>query len=271
MFLLRKIIYRDHLLPHPLVGNWSEKILRFEYKNGDIFKSLLSKLEYSYLPSWLTFDSSKQSKLLTPLKQFFVDTTDRNFIFDIVTINYDLLLENFLNNSSETVVNDGFDSNQWLDSFEAPPEGNKYRINYYKLHGSLNWTRDEDSGQVTKKESPSGSSSAPLLIFGQETKMLSIEPFLSLTSRFKELLHERDYIIVVGYSFFDTYINNLILEAVNKYLEKKLIVVSPFSGMADESHISKELAAKIKRIQESDINSNIILNKLVQIRLKFLK
>lgn len=262
VFLLRKIINRDELIPHPMVGNWSEKILKFEYKKSDIFQTLLSKLEYTYLPSWLSFEIDKADSLLSPIKQFFSDTSDRSIELDFFTINYDLVLEKYFNSASQILLNDGFISGEWQNAFKPHVKTEKYSINYYKLHGSLNWTRsvigvDDDGGQVRKEDTLPSTSFVPLLIFGQETKMLSVDPFLSLTSQFKDILEERDYYIIIGYSFFDTYINNLIIESVNKYPEKKLIIVSPFPGEKNKDEIAKKLAAKIKRIQESDLNCNI--------------
>lgn len=39
------------------------------------------------------------------------------------------------------------------------------------------------------------------------------------------LLEEADFYIVIGYSFFDTYINNIILQGVNQDPDKKIIIV----------------------------------------------
>ncbi len=264
VFLLRKIVNRDYIIPHPMVGNWSEKILKFEYREQDVFKTLLSKIEYTYLPNWLSFDAPKSQTLLTPVKQFLTDTSDKPFVLDFFTINYDLVFEKFFNTSAETVLNDGFQSGDWQNAFDSQDQVEKYRMNYYKIHGSLNWTKsiagvDDEimKGQVRKEDKLPLTSFIPLLIFGQEAKMLSVDPFLSLTFRFKEILDERDFFIIIGYSFFDTYINNLIIESVNKYPEKKLIIVSPFKGEKNPKEISKKIADKIKRIQESDISSKI--------------
>jgi len=255
IFLLRKIINRDHYLPYPLIGNWSEKIIKLESKDDDIFKKILNKIENIYLKEWLSINQTKQNALLNPLRNFLQCTSSDGFLLNIFTINYDLVFETYFNNEYETLINDGFSSGKWNDNFDlsVSKEQNKYRINYYKLHGSLNWERnreDPELGQIVKTLD-NVSSSKQIIIFGQEAKMLSIDPFLTLTSRFRTKLEQSSYYFIIGYSFFDTYINNLVLESVNKFPEKKLIIVnsSPKS--------TKEISEKIYRIQEADISGNM--------------
>jgi hypothetical protein len=69
----------------------------------------------------------------------------------------------------------------------------------------------------------------PYIIFGYGAKTFSVEPFFSLIHNFRTLLKERSYIFTIGYSFFDPYINNLLLEALN-HGGKKLIIVNPIFG-----------------------------------------
>ena len=249
IFIIRKIINRDYYLPNPLVGNWSEKIIKLESKDELIFTKLLNKISNVYLPQWLTIDKDKQKKLLDPIMNFFTETSDLNFNLDIFTLNYDLVLESFFNTDKINLINDGFTGKQWADGFDLKEstESNKYRINLYKLHGSMNWERDGELDQVVKTDHYSNAND-PLIIFGQEAKMLSVDPFLSLTSRFKRKLEDSDFYFVIGYSFFDTYINNLLLEGVNRFPERKMIVVN--SSCKD----SKKLSEKIARIQKNDFN-----------------
>lgn len=255
IFLLRKIIHRDYYLPHPLIGNWSEKIIKLENKESDIFQKILNRIENIYLRQWLSINPRKQNSLLKPLRDFLQNSTHEKFILYLFTINYDLVIETYFNNEHETLVNDGFSSGIWSDNFDLTDhkEQNKYKINYYKLHGSLNWERDPQDpalGQI-KKTSDNMISDKPIIIFGQEAKMLSIDPFLALTSRFREKLENSNYYFIIGYSFFDTYINNLILESVNKFPEKKLVVVS------NSLKNSRDISDKIYRIQEADISGNL--------------
>lgn len=253
VFLLRRIIKRDNYLPYPLIGNWNEKILKLETKNEYIFKTLLNRIENDYLKEWLRFDEKKQSILLKPLKAFFSQTSDQNFIINIFTLNYDTVFESFFNDEGETLLNDGFVSEEWCDNFgqEKLEKHDSFRINYYKLHGSLNWKKDENSGQVSRNVEYKRHVDNPLIIFGQETKMLSIDPFLSLIYRFKRMLEQIDYFFILGYSFFDTYINNLILEALSKNTDKRIIIINPNVGD------KRTFIEKLKNIQSEEFNDDV--------------
>src|SRR5690606_13200975 len=57
---------------------------------------------------------------------------------------------------------------------------------------------------------------------------------------FKQLLTEKDIYFVIGYSFFDPYINNIILEGLSKggVNPKRMIVVNP--GFSKEAMFSTE-------------------------------
>lgn len=109
------------------------------------------------------------------------------------------------------------------------------RINLYKLHGSLDWVR-LDSGDFKDEESLNEQEKShieeehsPYLIFGQGTKTFSVEPFFSLIQHLRKKLNDKSYFFVIGYSFFDPYINNLLIDAV-KGTSKKLIIINPVFG-----------------------------------------
>jgi len=81
----------------------------------------------------------------------------------------------------------------------------------------------EDDEEGTKIEH------CPFIIFGHGIKFFSVEPFFSLIQKFREMLKERSYFFVIGYSFFDPYINNLFLQTIKDAQEenKKIIIVNP--------------------------------------------
>ena len=82
---------------------------------------------------------------------------------------------------------------------------------------------DEKKGNIQDKHNP-------YVIFGQGTKTFSVEPFFSLINHFNNRLNSssKDYFFIIGYSFFDPYVNNLLFNAVKGF--KKLIIVNPIFG-----------------------------------------
>ena len=123
---------------------------------------------------------------------------------------------------------------------------------------------------------------SPYIVFGHGSKTFSFDPFFDLISSFKKKLAERDYIFVIGYSFFDPYINNLIIEALNAFPYKKLIIINPKFGpedlpenekkedfdlytISEGQGISHELSEYIRQIQLNSFYSELLefnLNKI---------
>lgn len=232
--LLRRIKNRDNYLPYPVTGNWSDKImlLEQEYKNGpqehegDLYSSIERKIIDKCYKEWL--DENLSLKYLFPLKNLLMDKlSDTDLKLEIFTLNNDLVMEQAF--KEENTLYTGFVSNKWVGFDKADIDANTYtasRINYYKLHGSLDWYRLIDGSVINKKENEN-IEIGPLIIFGHGSKVYTIEPFFSLLESFKEKLKEKKYYIVIGYSFFDPHINNLIFNALMNDDEKILLIVNP--------------------------------------------
>jgi hypothetical protein len=250
VFILRKIINRDYLLPYPVVGNWSDKILKLELRRKDVFIEFLRFIEEQLKTEWLcNTNTNGTEKLLKPFKELL--ESDNNFKIDIFTINYDLVLEGYFNSEGVTNINTGFVSGQWQNNFFASDPGPalESKINYFKIHGSLDWERDEYG--IINCNNRHEVVNCPAVIFGQENKMLSVSPFLELVYNFRERLFQSTLVVIVGYSFFDTYINNLILQAANESTEKRLLIVDPYLDPEPDKFVKK-----IKHIQNNDLNGD---------------
>lgn len=237
--LLRRIGNRDNYLPYPVTGNWSDKImlLEQEYKNelqkyeGSLYSSIERKIIDKCYKEWL--DSNLNLDYLNSLKDFLKDNlSDTDLKLDIFTLNNDLVMEKAL--KEENTLYTGFVSNKWVGFDKSFIDENTYsasRINYYKLHGSLDWCRLYD-GSVRKKTKIAENENIeididPLLIFGHGAKVYTIEPFFSLLELFKAKLKEKKYYLVIGYSFFDPHINNLMFNELMNNDEKILFIINP--------------------------------------------
>ena len=118
---------------------------------------------------------------------------------------------------------------------------NAGRVNYYKFHGSIDWLRMND-GTVRKNkqnidETEIDAKTNPFLIFGHGTKLFTIDPFFSLLKIFHDKLREKRYFFVIGYSFFDPHVNNLLFNELmtNPEQDKKMIIVNPNLLSFDDS------------------------------------
>ena len=193
-----------------------------------IFESIETKI-IGQLAKWLKVGEEEDS-YLEPISDFLTKAGSKDIKLDFITLNYDLVFKKHFNSKNyETLLNSGFTSNGFTGFDNAGKE--ETRINYYKLHGSLNWYKDENGlvNSVDYNSFIENPSPEPMTIFGQGSKFLSVDPFITLLYDFKRKLEERDIYVVIGYSFFDPYINNLILEGLKKPSKnkKKMIVVNP--------------------------------------------
>ncbi len=65
------------------------------------------------------------------------------------------------------------------------------------------------------------------------------------------------YIFVIGYSFFDPYINNLIIEALNKG-NKRLIIINPTFGPQEIKYKTAENIEEAKTIDNKNVNKILV-------------
>lgn len=239
--LIRRVKNRENFLPYPITGNWADKLVLLESefdslseseKYGDsLFNSLDRKIKSKLLREWLT---PNNYAFLSPLKDFLQHFPNEPFRLDIFSLNNDMVIENYFTENHNKPWR-GFVSGEWRGFEEEEIPNDFGRINLYKLHGSLDWVR-LDSGEFKEEEKLDEQEKghiedehSPYLIFGQGTKTFSVEPFFTLIQHFRSKLKDKSYIFVIGYSFFDPYINNLLIDAV-KGTSKKLIIVNPIFG-----------------------------------------
>lgn len=98
----------------------------------------------------------------------------------------------------------------------------------YKLHGSIDWERDDASGEIHKV---AGKPGKPLLIYPRNSKYeLAFEqPYLEMIAALQAALREPNTgLLVVGFGFNDNHLSEPILSAIRSNLALKVVVVGPF-------------------------------------------
>lgn len=245
--LIRRVRNREHFLPYPITGNWADKLVQLEASystesenNGNLFDSLEVILKKLLKEEWLASPGGDNFDYLRPLMEFLKAYSDEQFRFDIFSLNYDTVIEQFFEAEGEIPWR-GFSNGQWLNVDPDDKNDPNSRIHLFKLHGSIDWVRltDMDTWELPKLDHARKPDEKhdlsenieekhnPYIIFGQGTKSFSVEPFFSIIHHFNRSLKSSNkrYFFVIGYSFFDPYINNLLFNAVRGF--KKLIIVNP--------------------------------------------
>ena len=139
------------------------------------------------------------------------------------TINYDTLLEDAMTLEKIMVV-DGFSGGAmgfWNPDKEFNAKiisSNQYHL--YKLHGSVDWHRNPDTGLVRARYGTKYLSNlSEIMIYPQATKYIETQkdPFASLFTQFRSVLNSSDpnVLITCGYSFGDEHINSEIETALS--------------------------------------------------------
>ena len=92
-------------------------------------------------------------------------------------------------------------------------------IYLYKLHGSVNWIQSDDENHLFKVQEVQQPDEAAKSVMIYPTPMKQVasfaSPYSDLFREFqKKLMQDKNVLVVVGYSFSDEHINNLIYQAL---------------------------------------------------------
>ena len=139
---------------------------------------------------------------------------------DIFSLNYDTLVEASLDELRMPYV-DGFrgTNRAWFDPKTFNDTGDEALYRLFKLHGSINWTRDE-AGHVRRGRNANNDAvDEPVVVYPSEQKYLQTQYgiYETLLGQFRKRLRApnvNNCLITLGYSFNDEHINEAICDAV---------------------------------------------------------
>lgn len=208
----------------PYVSGWHQRLVDLERASPTLLTDFIDYI-FQRLNDWLAPADDTCIAYLARFAEF----VNNNVGLDIATLNYDLCIETALTGIANHRIQNGFDDAGWDSAHLNPP----HDIRLLKLHGSLDWIDDQAYGICACKfprhrdaEDIEGTS-RPLLIFGTYQKLSAQEPFLTLVYTFSQLLLKAPVLVVIGYSFGDGYINDLIGQALRINTRLKVLVVAP--------------------------------------------
>ena len=179
-------------------------------------------------------NGSEALVLYEPLLTALSRTTN---VIPVFTTNYDWTFEHLIdeaNGGFELV--DGFRRDSFgeawtrsaFDQLESIEE--KVRLAVFKLHGSTLWHRDTDNTiRKIPMTAPQLRESEAVLVFPTQSKTDAIlqEPFKTAYEYFEESLRHCRLCIVIGFSFRDLAINEVVKRALINNSELKLAIVEP--------------------------------------------
>lgn len=183
----------------------------------------------------------------TLLASKFWDHLFKSEKINIFSLNHDLIIEQILEHKSKD-FQDGFELKNGFQEFtDNFPDNNK--INFLKLHGSINWFNVSGSGRnfyVNNKNTRICSMTDMYSnLLGNSQKSLDIKKRAFLTGtqnkyeeylmsiysdlkwHYKRLLKDTERLIVIGYSFGDYGVTTEIINWMHKKMDAKLIIIDP--------------------------------------------
>jgi hypothetical protein len=233
----------------PYASGWHQRIVELEEQNKDILQKFIDFI-YSQLDTWLTFKTDEAIAYLARLSDF-SDTSLGDGV-DIFSLNYDLCIETAISQTYKKDFINGFSEDGW----QADLLSKSHPIRLLKLHGSLDWFDDDGAFGIcsTKfpkhKEAESLSADLrPLLIFGTNHKLSARQPFLTLAYHFSRSVLNTPVLGIIGYSFGDSHINQMI--------EQGFRTNSKLDLLRDNPRVSV-----IKKGAKDALNNNSLLNEV---------
>ncbi len=183
----------------------------------DVAEELRGYLDAYLIEVCEQFDRNKVKNTLTPFVQYCYDSNTHIF-----STNYDRLIETAADGLG-VACSDGFEQQSgrpeaaWIGDVEA-----SQGIRLVKLHGSVNWYKEEGSGTIFRLERGYSLPSheyrlthgeralRPLMIIPTLEKTVLQIPYATLLTTFSDALLSMDLLIVIGNSMRDEHIRNTI-------------------------------------------------------------
>ena len=206
----------------PFIGQWNTKIIEITNYDFEMIKDF-KKLIIEQLKKWITLDNYKKAFYFRNFRNF---KNEYAYPLKIFTLNYDLCIERTL---TDITIERGFNNERLWDYkkfIDNPERVGEVDIFLYKMHGSIDWERKKETGEITFSDEVSRIKKSDL-IFGTDYKLQYIDPYLFFAYEFRKHTLDAKLIIVIGYGFGDEHINGILGQALKKDNSKKLLCVGP--------------------------------------------
>lgn len=151
--------------------------------------------------------------------------------FRVFTTNYDMVIETLAYERKFELVNgfreDGHHRSVWGDGTDDSwrPKSDKTPLYLTKLHGSVNWHRDDMNRIIQVGDKGNDVERGIMMAPTEGRKDYTVDPFSTLLKHFEEELENVKTLVVIGFSFRDDDIMKIIRSRVIHGM--KLIVLSP--------------------------------------------
>ncbi len=211
---------------YPFIAAWNSRFVSLASSDfsgvGEFRRKILAILKKWMCPE--DTSASEYYKGIINLQKYL------NFPLPVFSLNYDLCVEDL--ESQEFRIETGFSGHgpkhvwDW-ERFEEDSPNPSPQVFLYKLHGSINWKRDEGTKQLfCVPQVESIDADRMELIFGRDFKLDAADPYLFYAYHFRRFVLTTRLVVVVGYGFGDAHINKMLTQGIRHGNRPHLLVVT---------------------------------------------
>jgi hypothetical protein len=230
---------------YPFIASWNSRLVSLAGNGFEKVKKF-RQLIVGELKKWMCpEDASKR----VYYRGFARLQNDLNYPLRIFSLNYDRCVEQLDQDGFRVEAGFGghgtnhiwdWERFDYSDSGPNPPP----QILLYKLHGSIDWKRDEAKSLYRVEQIQTVEADQMEIIFGRDFKLEAADPYLFYAYAFRDCCLHAKLIVTVGYSFSDDHINKMLAQALRNDEERKLLVVARCTKN-DIANKKKEVASRL--------------------------
>jgi len=225
---------------HPLSGfvaSWHSALEQIApLGNGITFQRLIGRARDILRDALKEPEDHARLSYLANVRRLVVPSDPQDNYPEVFTLNYDRCLELGLT-YERTDFTTGFSEGRWDQTQFLKSSC----VRIYKLHGSFGWVRhpentilyDRDLALARTDIDIASYDTEDELIFGTDNKLRAVQPFLWMAYRLSEAVARSKFIVVIGYGFGDSYINQILSQGMATDPAKRLIAVGPRLSESD--------------------------------------
>lgn len=215
----------DHPL-YPFIATWNSRFVALAGADFAGVREFRRKI-LETLKKWMCPEDTSDGDYYRGLARF---QRDLNFPLPVFSLNYDLCVERL--NNRECRVETGFERygnrHSWdWERFDESGPNPLPQILLYKLHGSINWKRHDETKQLFCVEQVENIDPDRMeVIFGRDFKLEAADPYLFYAYEFRRFALAAKLIVTVGYGFGDAHINKMLTQGLRHDPDRRVLVVS---------------------------------------------
>jgi SIR2-like domain len=252
---LDELARREEHPIYPFIGAWNPRLTQVAGDNfGRVFqfrKKILEKLRHE----WIEIRNYEAAAYFKGLINF---QKEINYPLRVFTLNYDLCVEKAYQCEYNEFPERGFDKSRiWSHELLDDATLGEKSLYLYKLHGSIDWTRDPATKKLTYSDSTSTIRvDEGELIFGLTYKLQYIDPFLFLVYQLRRFSLDAKLLLTIGYGFGDEHINGILAQALRGAPQKRLVAVTSFGDVNESQQSDLELRFREFVSKQLDLGSD---------------